>query len=248
MSSFEEDDAARSFLEAVEEQQQQTGTLVVEEGGDDDQVLSQLSTISEELMSDMPKLEIVLKNLLSFVVARSQQTDEPVRIEDGLGVVKLVVKFLSNLELPDPAQWGAQEENRQGENQSADSRIDQLVRYKVARLLHERVKRSPGVKMTKTFGIKLLRWTGAWRDISAAVMGSAGDSSPLSLTMLQALEASLRLTSDEAALDDDEAGDLASMRSTAGVDLIFAPSSAHFNVALQARKDRRMEELGVFKV
>ena len=242
MSSFEEDDAARSFLEAVEEQQQQTGTL----GGYDDQVLSQLSTFSEELMSDVPKLEIVLKNLLSFVVARSQQTDEPVRIEEGLGVVKLVVKALSNLEFPDPVQWASQEENRQGENQSAASRIDQLVRYKVARLLHERVKRSPGVKMTKTFGIKLLRWTGAWRDVSAAVIAFAGDSSPLPVTMLQALEASLRLTSDEAALDDDEAGDLASMRSTAGVDLIFAPSTAHFNAALQARKDRRMEELGAF--
>jgi len=245
MSSFAEDDAARSFLEAVEEQQQQA-VPVVEEGGDDDQVLSQLSALSEELMSDAPKLEIVLKNLLSFVVAHSQQTDEPVKIEDGLSVIKLIVKALNNLELPEPTQWGAQEENRQGENQSAASRIDQIVKYKVARLLHERVKRSQGAKMSKTFGLKFLRWTGAWRDISAAVLASAGDSSPLPPTMLQALGSALQLTSEAASLDEDEAGDVAQLRHTAGVDLLFAPSSAHFNAALQARKDRRAEELGVF--
>lgn len=219
---------------------------------DDDPLLVEMTGLSEQLMQGTPKLDVVFKNLISLCVARSQVVaDDTLSVENSLAIVRVVLKKLQAQSLPEAAQWGTL--HTQADNQTADARILQLMRYKVARLLHNRTVER-GAKVYKVFGVQYLLWTQCWDAVRAASIADrpAAIQEDTFANFLDTFESALRLMDDDEvtrmehqdAQDDDEEEALEAMNEVAQLkvahncDLIF---SSDFQRALDARKTARRQ-------
>lgn len=215
----------------------------------DDPLLREMAELSTQLMDGTPKLQDVFKNLVSICVARSQLTDDALSIEATLAMVRIILAQLQAHELPEAANWG--QLHPQGEDQSGESRINELTRYKVARLLRNRAVAN-AAKVYKLFGVKYLLWTRCWPAVREACLTARPPSveEDIFVNLLDTFQAALQLM-DDAELkraekvdgrDDDEEEVLEAREEVVGLkiasncDLIFADDFQH---ALEIRKAAR---------
>ena len=113
------------------------------------------------LMSEEPKIEYVVKNVLTLLLAGNMSTTMQVEREERMtpGIVigcgRLFVRTVNNFQLMDPLEWGIA--NPQGEMPGLQ-RIEEVSRYRIAHLLWKKVKDRDG-KVCKLFGKHFLLWT-----------------------------------------------------------------------------------------
>lgn len=207
--------------------------------GDEEAALANLTHLSEVLMKDQPKLDVLFKNLIAISCAESQLTEEITTIHVALLIVRLFLGKLQSYELVEVAQWGLL--NEQKEEQTASDRIDQISRYKVVRLIWLKLK-NQGMKISKAFGALFLIWTNCWNDLKEQCLTSRPESisEEKILKFLDIFESGLTIMYGQATGEKNgenpTAEDIRSIRISANVDLLF---SNNFSQALAERKAKR---------
>ena len=209
------------------------------EGALSDPVVDQLISLGEELLDDSPKLDVILKNFVSIVVAKAQVGDQQaasstLKLDEALSMARAILKAISALQLPDAAQWGALDGNAQGEAQTGEDRIEQLTRYNAARVLFTKAKANKDNKISKTFGKLFLLWTNCWNLVHQSCRNAKPASTDEEVweECLESFGLSLRLMKVAGSAVSD-------MRLLANCDLLFATD---FKAALGLRQARRTIE------
>ena len=203
----------------------------MEQGSCDEETqVEAFSELAEELLTDTPKLATIMKNYVATVVGQSLVNDEVVKLDHATTMAREVLKALTLLDLPPAPEWGSLESNKQGPEQSGLDRVNQLSRYKVARMLHSRVIKTKA-KISNTFGLKFLICTRSWITLKNLCESKLpkGVDEELWRSLFDNFELALRaveLGSDDPTLFQ--------------VDLIFAND---FSSALSVRNVKRREEV-----
>jgi len=209
-----------------------TNLAEVNDCDEDMHMVEAFSELAEELLSDTPKLCDIMKNYVAIVVGQSVVSGEVVKLEHAGLMAREVLKGLSLLDLPPAPEWGALESNKQGSDQSGLDRVNQLTRYKVARMLHARALGS-GAKLSAIFGKKFLIWTRSWITLQKLCDSKVpnGMDEELWKSILENFGLALK-TKELLGSSDDP--------TLFQVDLIFAKD---FSLALNVRNLKRREEV-----
>jgi hypothetical protein len=100
---------------------------------------------------------------------------EEIRADVALKCVRLILKAVALLTLPDTPQWGV--EHPQGEKQTFSERAEQLSHYKVCLMLLTRAQQS-STSPSKLLGQEFFQVTKCWPKVRAAAMAAAPSDVP----------------------------------------------------------------------
>jgi len=133
-----------------------------------------LSQHAQLLIDEQPKIGAAVKNLMAMLLAR-HTTDPAAHLlfNDGatftpvaaLACGRALLKAVDACALPSPADQAAAQP--QGDGQSADARLTELIRYKCLHHLHTRALASGG-RTCSLFGRRFFAWSGCWPRVQAA--------------------------------------------------------------------------------
>lgn len=125
-------------------------------------IVDELSNKCAVLLSEEPKIESAIKNLVSVLLANNLTNGSDIQRQDAMtpslliGCAKKVVQYINSIQLVDVIDWGVAHPQKEAE--TASDRIDSITNYKVARLMWNKA-RTKSTKICKVFGLNMLLWT-----------------------------------------------------------------------------------------
>lgn len=152
------------------------------------ETLHVLEEYSQLLINDKPTIECALKNTVALISGKNMSRYDSdyavegsiddrlnklpvdVTVEIAVSCARIIMKEFSLLKLPLIEEWILQ--HPQLEQQTGIARIEQIAQYKVAKLLHDRMKVENG-KVCKLFGRLFVEWSGCCRGIVASDLCSS---------------------------------------------------------------------------
>lgn len=143
-----------------------------------------LEAAASTLRDDLPRISDAMKNYVAYLAANDissmsseqqqaekQQAKKPLDMQHLLSCAKVVLSCINAYTPRAPLQWAA--ENPQGEEETAQVRVDVLTTYKACHLLAVQAQSTAGAKVTKLLGRRYLQASGCWeaaRQAAAAAL------------------------------------------------------------------------------
>jgi len=143
------------------------------------------SKLSPAMVSEStPVLSSKTFSLSSSSSSSSGATAPPIDMAQALRVAKLILSAINTVgtSLPPVEEWTAL--HPQEKEQTGEARIEQVLRYKVARNMC-RASATKHVSVCKVFGRELLRDLRLWPEVLAVVQMSLGEGDEVALSFLE---------------------------------------------------------------
>lgn len=118
----------------------------------------------KSIMDDLPKVDTVLKNIISLYHATHAEAyaDE---LSEVIAVARMISKTYNSYVLLDICTWG--DKNPQN-NQNGLERVEDIAKYKAALFIREKLVSSK-IRLTAATGKKYIIWTGIWPQIKSNI-------------------------------------------------------------------------------
>ena len=227
-----------------------------------------LENLANNLMSQTPKIDTALKNLVAYYLGHQQTQggrNPSTLMPNVLKVIQTLSKAIQSVDLMPPQEWASS--IPQGD-ESATERLNAIAKYKVIYTLRNKIINS-GNKVTKSLGYDYFTGTKyIWKKIKESVFTSLSPSSPevaeIAEEVLELFENSLAFSCDPlSTLNNDADGrqdgssnvedQARKLRVKLGLDVSMSTSeikdlcdliwASDFNEALRARRIKRASSI-----